>query len=266
MSRKLQLALRGEGISVARLATALHELSRILQDIDVEVSGKITLAWGITGLRLNGAIIETSPRPIREGTPDFGPKVIHAFVSGMREINTKPARPQYFTDEVLVRAKKLASLLNDGVERVSISDEEHPTPVIITQRLAANVDELIGVKDLYLGSVEGRLEILSVHGGFSFAVYDALTGRKVICQSNPETLKEIIDTLGSDVLGARVLVTGEVRTDVRGHPISVSVDNYRVLRETSDLPQVEDVKGILSDSEFDATEFGDYLRGDRDGS
>lgn len=115
--------------------------------------------------------------------------------------------------------------------------------VTITQQTAAHIDKMVGAGYTALGSVEGRLEAISLHGRSSFGVYDFVEGRRINCEFPAEMLERIKDALGS-----RVLVYGRVRFNESDRPTGVrEIHELRVLRGKDELPQPRDIVGIAPD-------------------
>jgi hypothetical protein len=164
----------------------------------------------------------------------------------MQRLTSQPLRPDYFSDEALIKAKHLANILDGKVDRILLRgtiEGRLSDDIIVTQRVAAHVDELFGFRRKSLGSVEGTLEVISIHGGESFNIYDKLTGRRIKCICDERSLQDLT-SYGN--LGRRILVYGEIREDVRGYPLSIKLQNYRFLRDREDLPQPADLRGIFS--------------------
>ena len=84
----------------------------------------------------------------------------------------------------------------------------------------------------------GKLETVTVHGGKpAFFIYDPLTGEKIICHIPEERMAEAKDAL--DTHPHRVSVTGKVKYNRAGKPISIEVADFTPLRDRHELPQDE---------------------------
>lgn len=241
-AHKVVLTLKGDFIPVATFVEAARRLCAILTEVDASISGRHSLEWGIAGLRSSSAVLEAMPRVLQDDYPDNSPEVISAVVSGMRQIDKQATRPKHFSDEALEDAKHLAAVLNDHVERVDLRAVVRGRPPVtasVTQRVAANVNELIGPRYTALGSIEGTMELVSIHGTVYFNIYDLLTRRKVRCVCDMDVLHDLIGSLGK-----RLLVYGEIRFTAAGLPVSIRVEKVRILRERSELPQPSDLDRI----------------------
>lgn len=260
-THRVVLSVRGDFIPLSRFAAAASDLLALLEQLDASIAGRPSLAWGVTGLRLESpAVLETSPRPLDEETADYSSEVITAFVEGMEEIRKHSVRPRFFTDDALIRARRLAEIADGDIDRVTVMGTVSgrlSAPIVLTRHVAAHVDELIGpVGGVSLGSIEGTLELVSIHRGIFFHVYDVITRQRVRCDCEREVLNDL-----AQALGKRVLVYGPIRLNAKGQPISIKVERYRVLRDRDQLPQTRDLRGLLSKTKSPG-DLSEYLRGD----
>lgn len=257
-TRRIGFTLGGDAIPFETFLEAGSRLSALLAEVDSAVSGSQTLEWVISDLRFASATVAVSSVPRSEEIIDQSPTIISSVLKGLETIERTAERPEYFTDEALLTAKRLVSLLNGKVERISIFGNVgvgSTGTVRATQRIAANVDQLLGIGTVAVGSVEGTLETVTIHGGTSFNIYDTITHRRVRCVCDRERLDELEGCLGS-----RVLVEGEIRYNVQGQPISIKVENHRVLRSVEELPQATDIRGLFSRNKIDTAKLSESLR------
>ena len=108
----------------------------------------------------------------------------------------------------------------------------------VSQRISVNIDELINKSYLSEGSVEGVIEMVTVHDNSYFRVYDAIQGWGVPCYFRQESLDEV-----RNALGKRVSITGRLRNDRLGKPESVQVSGIRILG-LERLPTPSEIRGI----------------------
>lgn len=92
-----------------------------------------------------------------------------------------------------------------------------------------------------IGSVEGTLEAISIHGQPYFNVFDAVTGHAVRCNF-PQNIFEAAKA----ALGKRVLVRGVILSRPDGKRTSVRVRELEVFPDASELPTVEMMRGVLN--------------------
>ena len=131
----------------------------------------------------------------------------------------------------------------------------------ISGRASANIDQLIRVQQHSIGSVEGRLETISIHGRRPrFIVYDALTRKAITCKFHTEPWLDKV----KDALGHRVNASGEVHYNIKGEPLRVELQGLRILREKHELPTTARLSGSAPHLTGDETT-DEYLRRVRGG-
>ena len=92
-----------------------------------------------------------------------------------------------------------------------------------------------------IGTIEGELEGLIIHGTKRFLLHDRSTGRQVICHFGDAISGEQL----RDVFGKRMAVTGEIRSRRSGDRESVDVSSYYVFPPENELPSAQEVCGLL---------------------
>jgi hypothetical protein len=111
--------------------------------------------------------------------------------------------------------------------------------VALTARAAANVDQLRRVRHRAIGSIEGRLDVISVHGKMTrFIVYLSRTRKAVTCRFGQDQLET-----AKTALGRRVYVGGVVHSNAKGEPVRLDVERIRLLREVAELPTIAEMTG-----------------------
>jgi hypothetical protein len=241
----LRVSTQADLVPLSSFLEAVENFQAILAEIDAELSGRPggTLSWNISGLSLGSAVITATPEST-DPDIDMGPQVVSTVVRGLESLEHAPERPPYFSDEAVHRARQLVGLIQPKTRISRITVVAPPMPIVtITQQTAAHIDKMVGAGYTALGSVEGRLEAISVHGKPSFGVYDFIEGRRINCEFSPGMLKQV-----KDALGGRVLVSGRVRFNESDKPTSVrEIQEFIVLRSRDDLPQPRDIVGIAPD-------------------
>ena len=119
---------------------------------------------------------------------------------------------------------------------------------------------LTRVRNKSIGSVEGRLELVSTHVRTRrFNIYHAITNKAVRCNLPVAMEEQAISNLGR-----RVIVSGIVSYNAVGEPVKVEVDRLRVLKEEKELPTIVEMLGMTPDITGDlSTE--EHIRQLRDG-
>jgi hypothetical protein len=234
----------------------------MLRDLDAGISGeaKGSLDWVVSGLGTGSLVVELESRT-RVDDRNVGPEVTTSFVNGLSQLEDEGRTPEYLSDAGMVRAQRLVKLVGKGgISGLSVADPLREREIAITAKAAAHVDDLLLARRHAIGSVEGKLEMVSVHGRPRFIVYSSLTHKAVTCQFDRERLLGAV----KDALGKRVNVAGKVYSNGRGEPLRVLVERIRVLKDASELPTIAEIRGI--DPDFTgglSTE--DYVRSLRSG-
>lgn len=265
MPPRIVIELSGKFIPLPTFTAAVDDLCDILAQLDVSISGKEHLQWGISRntRSKDKSTLEAVPRLFKghDIADNQVHRIIPAFLNGIRLINKKPMRPEYFTDGALDSAKELATIQNGDVSRVRILGSINgrmSKPVPISHKMVTNVDELIGPFYSTIGSVEGTLDTVSLHRSPRIFVYHSITRKAVRCKFPMEMLEDV-----RRALGRRVIVSGIVQYNRQGEPIRVDMDSLRVMG-AEDLPSTQDLSG--SDEAFTgAMSTAEYIRSIRGG-
>jgi hypothetical protein len=232
------------GINAASFLTALDAALEILRELDREVSSG-RFQWRYTELAIGsglsvveGELAEVDFSPAAE---DVWSRELEAlYFDGLASLDSRAGTPVGFNRRMVEAALRLASVLNDGVTAIT-TYSPHGGQVAITDRLAANAKEVLGRGFTDLGSIEGRLETISLAGRQTFNVRDELTGHSVVC-----LLGDRLDDVKA-ALGRRVLVAGEVTFSKSHEPSEISPVYLIRLLDDQLPPTVEEITGIEPD-------------------
>ena len=261
---RVTLAVQGKlgDMSLDSFLRVLKESHAILAELDRAVSQQRngTLRWVVSGLSTGSVVVEAESRVIR-GETDFGPQVTERFVDGIHTIQTEAITPALFSLDSLTAMRRIVRILGtDGVSGLAVDAPESDKSVELSATANENIQALVGVHHKSLGSVEGRLELISIHAKERrFNVYHAITQKAVRCNLSKGMEEEVVRSLGR-----RVVVSGEVSYNVRREPVRVAVDHMRMLKAENDLPSIQNMLGLASDITGELTT-EEYIRELRDG-
>lgn len=225
-------------ITFARLANLAKDLQGLLNEVQTSFLPVGRVRWRIDSISMSSPLTLQS-RPVSEDaivTPT-GLRDLSATVSnGLKQIQREALRPPYFTDTALERARDVVALVRRTEGLLSIDT----TP--LDEHVVANVNEVLGTTVTTIGSVEGRLESLNVHGtNRFFNVYDVLSGARIRC--------DFAHRIAADEVGQnaekRVIVHGELRYREDGQLVNVIARSIEVPPPEDELPSANDVLGIL---------------------
>ena len=220
---------------LANIADELHGLFRVVQD-SVVPSGRIK--WVVERISMASPLVVAS-RPVSDdpSVPTPSLRLVSTSISdGLKQLQQEATRPPFFTDDALEKTRDLVALVRKAEGALSVDS------VSLDEHVVANVNAMLGSVWSAIGSVEGRLESLNVHGGNRyFNVYDALTGARIKC--------DFAHRIPADEVGGaaekRVVVHGEIRYREDGEIASVVARSMEVFPAEGELPGADDVLGIL---------------------
>lgn len=216
----------------------------MLIDLDAGVSGvpRGTLDWNVGKLKTGSATIEIESLSRIEDR-NAGPKVARLFVTGLDQLERYGTTPPYLSEQGMGHAQKLLKLIGrNGMSGLEVSDFSETAT--ISARAAANIDPLLTARRRAIGSIEGRIETVSIHGKPRFIVYLSRTRKAVTCRISDKTLLEH----AASMMGRRVLAGGTVHYNARSEPMRVDVEHLRLLRAETELPSIDELAG--SDPDF----------------
>jgi len=239
----LRLDLGVDGVSLGRLIDAQTEFLGILREVATSVVGDpAAIQWAVDDIQANSLDLFVRPIPLRESVPKAVlAETVQAVAKGISSLERRASRPRHFSNAALRHADALAKLRDRGLTKIHVRTAE--TETALTPRTVANVAEIVSRTIDAVGSVEGRLEAMNVHGRERvFFVWDPLTGGKVRCEFGQRIPP---DEVGAAVT-RRVAVTGVIRYDETGAIRELRADRLTILEPPEGLPSADDVAGILA--------------------
>jgi hypothetical protein len=243
----LTLSFDAEEVPLRSLLAGGRAFNRLLREVSRAYLGtEQDPAQWLVHVEAGSVLLPVRPEPAGDAVSasKLG-EVASVVAEGLAAIANEAERPPFFTDRALEQARELAKIADDDVP-IAVGNGTVRTAV--TARLIANVDEVLGPDEETIGTIEGALEELNVHGGSKrFGVYDALTGVRVNCHL---TANVTLDDL-RPAIGMRVAVRGPIRSRPDGHPTRIDAEEIQVFPAEEDLPSPDDVRGILSGYEVD---------------
>jgi len=261
---RLRVTIRGElgEISAASFVSVLQKSLIVLQDLDRRISEERrgSLRWVVSGLGEGSSYVDLESRPLR-GDRDYGEPVLDNFTGGVERIRAEGHTPPNFTqDNVSTIRDIVREMSRDGVRAVDYTFSNRS--VDLTPEASANLEQLVGVRYRTRGSIEGRIELVSVRkGARRFNVTHSRSYRSIRCSLPNELEPSVLDAMRDR---RRVVVTGLVGYNAKHEPIRVDVaEPIRFLGHEKELPSAREVLG--SDPEFTGdltTE--DFIRSLRD--
>lgn len=252
---RLRFEIKGapESVSLETYSQATHQVMGILRELDTAISRRSsgTLNWYISRLHNNGTLLlevlskqRQRKRQMVEAT-DVSTEVASSFVTGLENIENHGSSPPYLTETGMRKVKSMVSLIHkNGAKGFVASAPDAQRSVEVSEKSSKTIDELLPVKTEAVGSVEGRLEAISIHGGKKFVIYDSITKKAVNCHFDEQRIMD----KALQMLGNRIMVSGEVFSNAKGEPVKVAVSDFELVEGTRRLPCVAELAG--SDPDF----------------
>ena len=227
-------------VSVQGFLDAVSHTLEILRDLDSAISLRRTgtVRWVISELHSESpATARLRAIPSSE-EQDFSYDIIRNYLDGLEQLSTGTTIPKNFPDDALEYAKRLS---RDMVkENIVILIQHQERTIEISERIAANADKHLSQTYLASGSVEGAMEMVTVHDRSYFRVYDTVHGMGIPCYFDPELLEHVRQGIGH-----RVSVQGDIQSDRNGKIRSLRVTGIRLLPDEGQLPTPSQMRGLV---------------------
>lgn len=239
--QELTLTIGGQRITAERFLKAVSSFVGLINDVSEAVTAEHGAFRWVVSVESGSAVVHFRPEANRAAA-SLAPAAIKAVNEGLALLERRPERPRFWSDSALRRAKDLAEVIDaaeGALDRVSVKVNHRARDV--TRNTSAHVDALFGSDYKSLGTIEGRLRTVTEAGGLHFVVQDPVTHNNVRCYFREDEADNYMTAWRK-----RVAVYGEIRYRKDGEPVSISVQEFRVLREAHELPKARDVKGILA--------------------
>lgn len=266
----LRIAGLGRDVEAESYISTFRLLISALQELNKSASelGAVNVEWRIVAAGMASPIFLTVQGVgLSPESTDFGPRITNAFVTGVQLLNKTDACPPLFTERSLGYVNQMTRVFARGIGKIEFSTDGKTAEA--TKEVAANANSAIRRLELekasksgqYIeyGEIEGHLkELTELSGKDKLLIVDDLTGIKATCYARGATIEQKI----RDAWKRRVCVTGRITVDkFTGNPVEVLVDDIRILRLRSELPQIDDISGIDIAGGMESSE---YVRSMRD--
>lgn len=236
---ELSISVAGERIEAQTFLEAVSTFLRLLRAVDTQQA----VRWRLATLRYSSpAVVGFVGEPRSKKKPDVAAEVAHTLVSGLASLD-RGERPAAFQDDALELSKRLAELKGrGGVESILLIDQDARLhSLAITPRVAASVDEFIGIKYESIGAIEGRLELVSSHGGMLRCnVYERVLGRPVVCDVSADLKRAVLEAFDQEVRAR-----GIVKRDASGQARQIRLESLEVIPPSEKPP--ESLAGLAAD-------------------
>ncbi len=238
---RIRLDTETEHPPLSSFIQAIEHSFGILREIDHSIASrtKATIRWRITKLNIGSADLTLLAESILPDH-DYGPLVAQLFGKGLEVIENQAVVPEHFSERALEHARALSELDKEEITRISVT-VPGAKEIHISRQLASNIIELTAPKTEAIGSVEGRLETLTVHGRRRFFIYDRREGRKMTCFFSDDLLKEALASFGRISIASGVISYNQLL-----RPVSIRVKAIQLLQGDEQLPGAKDLAGKVN--------------------
>lgn len=252
---RLQVASKNRDVNAEAFLKIFATTIDVLKQIDKKSSrlGGESVEWLITDAGRNSPIFtEIGGVDLLGENGRVAESVISSFVAGLSHLERNDTCPDNFNEQSLDATADMMRSFASNVTSIEFVTKTHR--VALSPGLAKNARyarrklELergaFGPTYKEHGAVEGclrQLETLAGERHDKLVIEDDLTGHRIPCYFRDLE----IEKQARDAWKQRVSVSGEITVNrASGDPASVLVEGIRVLREQSELPQMEDLYGI----------------------
>ncbi len=241
-NNNIRLELGGIAISADKFIKSVNSFFDIIDEVTVNITGKKKeIQWNVS-VESGSANVIATPVALN-GSPDLVDLTVDRIQQGIKTLEKKAERPANFTDTALRNIHDLAYIVDEKKQEFnSICIWIKQKPQQISLRSAANVDKIMGIKYRDYGSIEGKLQVISVRKNLKFVVYDDLSDQPIKCYFKSGITEEVVSAFDK-----RVSVYGLIMYKSQGEPYSVRVEQLKVFKEQDELPTINDVLGIMKD-------------------
>jgi hypothetical protein len=243
-SLTITVAAGGEDADARAFSAVLQDVLDLLDSLAHDRYQKsIRIAWRIVALTKNSPPCVTLESKSRR-------KVASVLLAGLAAVQNGGKKP--FDMATLKIAKRLGERIDsqqvDAVILKSGTAEFKPST-----ELASNADELIDASFYEMpSSVDGKLDIVNIHAGPRFTIFDDITNREIRCRF-PESMLELV----KGNLGKKITASGTVRFNTAtDQPTSINVENIEQLEDggalltLEQMPVIDVTGGDLSPEQF----------------
>ena len=216
MSRGLTFTIYPESdfASVPLFLRAMEHISRLIRDVDFAMTRERAVRkWVIVEMHSSHPTITVRPVIGDDEVPQ-------TIVTGLMLVESGTVEPPpHFTEQVLDDLRRWRTLFKGRDRAKSLTCSLNSHSALLGEDIGRKAERILKGGYWNLGSVEGTLEAVNLHGNPSFTVWDRLSRGPVRCYFlNEQEKKDRVKAL----LEKRVLVSGQVNYFINGVPKSIT--------------------------------------------
>lgn len=223
-------------VPIENFLRGLEAIIAALERTEVEISGleKSTIQFDLTKLHSSNPTVELEAHvPPRHR--DYTGRTIQKFLGTVNAI-TQGRIPKWMDLEALETYKELAGTIGKDIQQVKVKNSRKAAD--ITPKFRDRIEKMIGPDQYELGSILGRLEMLSIHQGNRFALYPRIGPKRIVCNFKDKWLETV-----QGAIGRNVEAFGTLKYKARSKfPHEMDVDDIEVKPRQSDIPSLQTLK------------------------
>jgi hypothetical protein len=235
----LTLELDEDEITVGEFTAALEHFIGLVREVGKRVAPKNMNPWLIR-VYAGSAGVGLYPRP-GAITANEAAVIRNSVIEGMEQLE-RGVRPEVFSDRAIEHAKDISAVFksrktpSSKIKIWSANERAYA----VKREVEVTADKLLEPKYEDVGSIEGKLDVLSGHGKLAVVVYDPLDDRAIRCEVTPQQMEIALKSFRK-----RVEVFGTIRYRHDGTAVSVRVDDIIPFPSPEEIPPLHEIRGIL---------------------
>ena len=204
-----------ESASLDLFLKSVQDVTRLIKEVDyVLTRERPKRKWIVTELHASAPTVTISPL-VDGKTLDVVAEGLRLLTSEDMEDSREP--PPHFTADVLKGVKKMGRLFRGKDKARDLSFHVNGSQIAkVDARTGRKVDRILQTTFDVLGSLEGTLDAVNLHGRSigHFMIWERMSGQPVSCEFHKSRWTDEVKSL----LQRRVLVAGKVRYFANGKP------------------------------------------------
>jgi hypothetical protein len=237
----LTLELDGKNVTPEKFLKAVRAFFGLVNEVTRELAGpKEFIHWTVQvkdGSNLVGVM--PSHASVSPVVLDNIYALVQESISSIETTAEEP--PEGLPEPALRHIRDLGSITGTGEDddtTVRIWTKRLPAPV--THKAASHVTTLLAESYEDLGTIEGRVQVISEQGALHVFVTEPISGRRVRCLFDEEMLQRFLGAFRK-----RVEIKGKIKYRRDHKPISIFATNLVEFPESKDLPSFREMRGIF---------------------
>lgn len=228
-------------ITLKGFTSAIRNFLGILEDMDAAISSAgEAVKWEVVFLQKNSPpIIGVKGISLSKTNRSAPTQVRREVFNSVRALGSATRKPNV-SDSALLKMSHLAEQSKYTGPMGLYMDRERGKVLEIGPALIEKIEQHLGKASESSGSIIGQLDTIAVHRSNEFRVWEENYGRAVRCEYKPADEEKI-----KSLLRRRVIVIGQVSFNVKGQPVSVSVENIEAYPDQATLPTIEEMSGLI---------------------